>query len=394
MSDRYGEIQIFNMPEGGLFLPGTPRIQAKPDGISLAVLKEVVHKYLEIADEIGLTIVIAVAVAHQVPGEMLWVRIFGGSRCGKTEILRAVAKHNDSAEMEAITPASIRGGLGKGHRLLKRIDAKLVITKDIATILTANKEARNEVFGLLRNVKDGALTADFGTEEGFTPQKAKFDWILATTPAFAQYRQMEDLLGARYIDLNWKGGNREEMASRAMENNPRLDSEIRPRIAEAMRGLIDAAKEKWKELDATDLLDGETKKVIVDWADLTARLRSPVARDYQHRIKFHPEPEVGTDLAQGFSRIAIGLRLLGITDLKPYIARLAHDSIPYSRAKAVRHLLSGGVVSDEVSSRRDNYDVEDLGELGVAHKVNGKWQIVPELEARIAGFVKYWDDCT
>ena len=154
-------------------------------------------------DETGFTIVIASAVAHCIPGEMLWVRIYGGSRSGKTELLRAIAEHEDSAKMEVITPAAIRGGLDEGSRLLERIDGKLVITKDLASMLTSKRDLRNEVFGLMRNVKDGELVSDFGTEEGYIDQHANFDWLIATTPVFAQYRIMEDLLGSRFIDLQW-----------------------------------------------------------------------------------------------------------------------------------------------------------------------------------------------
>jgi len=353
----------------------------------LSGLLAVFGQHFGIVDKLGFTIIIATAVAHQLPGEMVWLRFYGASRSGKTEILRAIAKHSDSAEMEVITPAALRGGLEEGKRLLTRLDGKLVITKDLAAILTNKREARTELAGVLRHVKDGTLTADFGTKEGHIEQKAKFDWIIGTTPVFAQYKKMEDLLGTRYIDLNWKAANRGDMALQALGNNPNL-TEIRKIIAEAVCKLIDAVKEK-QQLRGVKL-DSESAKWIADWADLTALLRSPVSRDAQHRIKFQPQPEVGTDLAQGFSRIALGLNLLGIDNYKPYIARLAQDSIPYSRRQAVRQLLSGGV--DEVSIKRDYYyDLEDLGELNIVRKSGGKWQFVPELMARIAGLAYWWD---
>lgn len=69
------------------------------------------NNYFHIEDEKGFTIVIACAVAHHIPGEMLWVRLYGGSRSGKTELLRAIGEHGDSAKMEVITPAAIRGGI-------------------------------------------------------------------------------------------------------------------------------------------------------------------------------------------------------------------------------------------------------------------------------------------
>ncbi len=381
IEEHYGEGKPFTPKEA------EDLVQALKKG-TLSSFFQVLEQYFEVKDRIGFTIVLATAIAHHVPGEMLWMRIYGASRSGKTALLKAIAEHESSVEMEAITPASIRGGLKGGHRLLERINGKLVITKDFATILTARREIRTETFGLLRNVKDGQLTADFGTEEGYIEQKVKFDWLIGTTPVFAQYRQMEDLLGARYVDLHWQTGKREEMAFLAAQNNPKM-AEVRIAIACEVIDLIDKARLRQQMVPET--LGEEDIRFISDWADLTAWLRTPVARDFQHRIKFHSEPEVGTDLAQSFTRIAIGLKLLDEDNYEPYIARLAHDSIPYSRRQVIRELLEGAT-EDFVESTGSvgTYELPDLGELGVTKKKNNKWQIVPKLQGRIARLANYW----
>jgi hypothetical protein len=314
----------------------------------------------------------------------VWIRLYGASRSGKTEILRGIAKHKDSAEMEVITPASIRGGLDEGHRLLNRIKGQLVITKDFASMLTSKREARNEVFGLLRNAKDGKIVSDFGTKEGYLPQDVNFDWIIATTPVFAQYKQMEDLLGARYIDLSWKTGDREEMAHQALQNNTVLDTEIRPKIAETIAYIIDFAKDKQKQFPVE--LSDEQKKTIADWADLTALLRSPVARDRQHRVTFPPAAEVGTELAQGFEKISKGLVLLGIDDIYPYIARLSEDCIPFDRRPIIKQLLEGTVISNASKE----YTLDDLRLLKVVQKDNLGYSLQPNLKKRLSVLASYW----
>lgn len=330
-------------------------------------------RYFHIRDEMGFTIVIAVTVAHRILGEMLWVRIYGPSRSGKTELLRAIAEHGDSAKMEVITPAAIRGGLDKGARLLRRIDGKLVITKDLASMLTSKKDLRNEVFGLVRNVKDGELVSDFGIEDGHVHQQAKFDWLIGTTPVFAQYRTMEDLLGSRFIDLKWEAADREEMTLRALENDSNLPR-IRQEMAEATGRLIDECKSR-----PIPELDDATKSLIVLLADLTARLRSPVARDHQHRVKFAPEPEVGTSLAQNLARITKGLMCLGISGYAPYLMRLCLDSIPYSRIEMLSELVEGEVRS----SNRNWYELDDLRLLGVCDSAGDGYSLKPDLNLLI-----------
>jgi hypothetical protein len=354
----------------------------------LSSFLDVLQQNFEIGDIEGVIIIVGCAAAHFAPGEMLWVRIYGASRSGKTELLRAIATHPDVAEVEAITPASIRGGMAKGHRLLARINQKLVVTKDLAAILTSRKEARNESAGLLRSVKDGKITADFGTtEDGFLQQTVYFDWLIGTTPVYAQYRAMEDLLGARFLDLQWRTGDREAMAQRALTNNPMLP-EIRKQVSAAMRHTLDRAKVNAKV--GVEDLPAEIARTLADWADLTALLRSPVSRDRFRALRFQPAPEVGTDIAQGFARIAQGLRLLGISDVVPYIARVAWDSVIFSRAELVLALVDVGHIRvgehDALLSQKRTaqyWELEDMRLLGIVEIVEQGYRITPHLEPRL-----------
>lgn len=267
--------------------------------------------------------------------------------------------------------------LDKGSRLLERIDGKLVITKDLASMLTSKPELRNQVFGLMRNVKDGELVSDFGTEEGHLPQQANFDWLIATTPVFAQYRTMEDLLGSRFIDLKWEATHREEMTLRALENDPELPR-IREEMAEATGRLIDQCKSK-----PAPELDNDIKNLIVWLADLTAKLRSPVARDNLHRVKFSPEPEVGTSLAQNLGRITKALMLLDIPDVVPYLATLCLDSIPYGRIELLSELAKGEVKT----TNRNWYDFDDLRLLGICDKTGDGYSLKPNMKWLIEIFM-------
>ena len=97
---------------------------------TLNEVKATLRKHFEIKDWQGVEIIMAAAAAHYVPGEMLWLRFIGPSRSGRTELLRAITAHPDSAEIEVLTPAAFRGGFKKGPKLLERLNGKQVITKD------------------------------------------------------------------------------------------------------------------------------------------------------------------------------------------------------------------------------------------------------------------------
>ena len=68
--------------------------------------KDTLRRHVGIKDWQGMEIIVAAAVAHYLPGEMLWLRIIGASRLGKTEPLRAIPEHRHCAELEVVTPAS------------------------------------------------------------------------------------------------------------------------------------------------------------------------------------------------------------------------------------------------------------------------------------------------
>jgi hypothetical protein len=347
-------------------------LELTPMQETLEQVKSTLRAHFEIQDWQGVEIILAVAAAHYIPGEMLWFRIIGPSRSGRSELLRAISQHPDCAKMEAITPAALRGGLKKGPKLLQRIDEKLVITKDLATLLTTRMDARNEIFGLLRPIKDGELVSDFGSDEGYLPQTVRFDWILATTPLFEQHRQLESLLGERFIDMRWRPGNREEMAYKAGLNNPYLKTVIRPELAADICSLIGRASQNASSIE----LSKEEIRVISGYADKAAKLRTPVQRDRYRNLIAYPEPEIGTDLTQGFCRIVGGLKLLDIEDYEPYLNRLLWDCMPTMRIKVLECLVRGekdvSKIADttRLSRRTVGYMIEDLRLLDVVDSAN------------------------
>lgn len=207
--------------------------------------------------------------------------------------------------------------------------------------------------------------------KGIWSKRRGFDWILATTTSgIEQQRQLEGLLGQRFIDLRWRPGNREEMAYRAAHNNPYLE-EIRQNLAVDVLSLLCRAEQAVNshshELSERDL------RWIAKTADATAILRTPVHQDRQGHILSLPEPEVGTELAQGFTRIVGGLLWLGLTDWQPYIRRLAYDSIPSMRVKLAAKLR------EQSPERSIYYHLEHLELLNAVRNNNGIWELAMTL---------------
>lgn len=337
----------------------------------LQAVEEVLGKHFKITDWQGVYIIFGAAAALYISGEMVWLRIVGASRSGKTELLRAIAAHKDTKEMGSLTPSALRGGLKeKQSKMLGELTGHRVVTLDLAGLLTTRREARNEVFGLLRLVKDGRLVSDFGSHEGHLTQETKFDWLMATTPYFEQVRVMESLLGERFIDLWWIPADREEMAIQAAENNQRLPG-IRNTLAELVGSMLDTAKSRSSKVDVSRVDNTWIGRI----ANLAALLRTPIVKDWKGNITAIPLPEIGTDLAQSFQKIALGLQLLGIDDYKPYIMRLVRDCMPSVRRALITKLVKEQATTEGLASAIPlpvstvRYHLDDLESLSVITRI-------------------------
>ena len=233
---------------------------------------------------------------------------------------------------------------------------------------------------MLGNARNQVKSAQERAQKGRREQKARFDWLSATTPAIHDYRSVENLLGARFVDLVLPEPDRLAMAVRAADNSPNLE-EIRVGFKSSAGDVMNFAKNQAK--GAVNLKPDEAA-LFAGWADLTALARSPVARDHSHNLQSPPAAEVGTDLAQTFTRIAKGLTIMGVSNIKPYIAKLAWDCIPTFRVEMITKILEGGSLAQiSTSAGARFYEKENLLLLGLTKPISKEaYGLVPDLEAR------------
>lgn len=314
----------------------------------LTQFKDCLAKHFIINDWQAVDTIIAVAAAHKFKGEMLWLRVIGASGSGKTEILRAfMGLKGYSETLETLTPSAIRRGFKPVRRntktdqlediikeptLLQRMDGKLVITKELAPLLTRQHEARMEIFGLLRSLHDGELDADYGSMQGHIKQKCIFDWIIGTTGQVESENQLEMQLGSRFTDLRWSTPEVDSAIDKAVDNLGGLDL-IREELSSYMASIvartdIETGKLKFKKWYA----NSDNRQQFLKLCHILAILRTPVKRDGRDKqVIEDPLPEVGTRIGQSYAKVATGLCMLGIEDIGAYLTRLTWDGLPRNR---------------------------------------------------------------
>jgi hypothetical protein len=111
---------------------------------------------------------------------------------------------------------------------------------------------------------------------------------------------------------------------------------------------IGASREKLVEIVSRIIKQSHTedhkKFKIEQWllnlVNIVAHFRTPIRRDgYTKDVTDQPSIESGTRPGQNFAKIGMGLHMLGISNIKPHLTRLAWDAIPPNRCCILKSVL-------------------------------------------------------
>jgi hypothetical protein len=137
-----------------------------------------------------------------------------------------------------------------------------------------------------------------------------------------------------FIKFRARGNNRKGKAGKAIDGIGQ-DDLMRKGIEGAINSFLDGLPRIGELLINTDL-----RRRLVDLADFTAAARSPVPRDRQGVLQYHPRPEVGTRLGKELGKLLIVLAAVrGKTqpDNEDFatVQRVADDCLPPNRLLAI-----------------------------------------------------------
>lgn len=322
-------------------------------------------KWLYIEDREAIEIILATAVASQIPGDPLWLFILGPSGSTKTEIARSFKGSPRVYTTDTITPKALISGWREPKRkqaidVLPQLNGKLLIIKDFTAMLSRPDIETTQVFGTLRGAYDGYFESVYGSGVGKKSFEATFGLIACVTPIIDIYSKVNSLLGERFLRLRDKY-NRHKATYSAVKHAGH-ETQMRTEIGEVMRIALDFYSLKAQD---TNFMPTEDILVqIVNLADIVTILRSTVARDRKHEVKYFPEAEVGTRVSKQLLRLAEGLKIMGVFDYSK-VLRVAKDSIPTEKLRLVIALSIKGELSTAQASdttRVSRSMIRDAGE--------------------------------
>ncbi len=350
-------------------------------------------EWLYIKDIEALDILMASAISVRFPGDPIWLFVIAPPGGTKTELIRAfIGQHVYT--LSSFTPQTFISGLKSknGIDLLPKLNKKVLIIKDFTSILSKKAEDQAAIFADLREAYDGYLEKSFGSGVVKKSYQSHFGLIAAVTGAIDMYRVVHSALGERFLKIRLQS-DAEAAISKAGEMAGK---------EEKMRKILSGVTEKCLSYYirriaefSSPAIEDPIRKKIESLGNLTAILRSEVARDRMHKVLYKPEIEIGTRLTKQLLKMGQALAVfyehdsVGNNEYQRLL-RVAFDTIPRQRMPIVSAMigmeeLSTKGIADKANMPTDTARefLEDLWMLGIIERLGKeqfKWKLAKKTQ--------------
>lgn len=379
--------------------------------ISFAEYEAAMRKWMLVADVAVLKLLPALYIANALPGrDAVWVMMIGPSGGGKTELLGSLLDMPLMYPISLLTPNTFLSGFpGKGDTsLLPKLTGKIMIFKDWTSILSMNKDARNEIMGQLREIYDGHMKKPFGNGR-VAEWSGKVGLIAGVTGAIDIAQQMHTTLGERFIHYRIDMPDRLDAARRCLQNGKDV-VQMRKEMKDAMYAFMKSIS---MGVEVPDL-PAEAQEKLVRVANLATMARSGVIRDFgmKKEVLYVPSSEMPTRIVQQLSTIATALMIVGggkfdeAVDGK-ILTKIALDSIPQTNRMVMEVLAQSSNLPTSKIATRLGYPtgpikmyLENLALLGVCKRLKAdeadggegnadKWEMRDEFKVIVCEALGY-----
>lgn len=327
---------------------------------------EALSKWLYLEDYQAIDIIMATALSIHLPGDPVWLFIIAPAGSTKTELLRAFSGEQIYS-ISTLTPQTLISGLkGSGNvDLLPKLDGKVLIIKDFTSILSKKSEDQTAIFADLREAYDGYLEKSFGSGAGTKRYHSRFGLIAGVTGVIDMYRVVHSLLGERFLKCRLR--TTAEAAINRAGDLAGQEEEMRKVLAEATIDCL-AYYTMLIEKQPCITVEKQIHEKLKSLANITAKLRSEVARDRYHKVLFQPQTEVGTRLTKQLLKLGRALAIFyGHANVgeKEYevLLRIAKDSIPSQRMQLVLALVGTEPIDTKAAGNKAKIPTDTAREL-------------------------------
>lgn len=311
------------------------RLPIKAD-LTNAELYAIYRKWLYMPDTRVLDIMFGTIFANRLEGDPVWLFFVAPPAGSKSELLMSLSWSEECYPLTSLTPHALVSGSawsdGKDPSLLPKLDGKVLVLKDFTTILSMNYAARDEIFGILRDIYDGRTEKSFGN--GLKREyKVRFGILAGVTPVIETFATMNQSLGERFLKYRLPLDTKDSEEKKILRAIKNVNSEMKMR-AELCQAAASILARPTPPPEGIPAFTDTFVPRVVALAQLSAWMRGIVDRDkYTQQVLYKPSAEVGTRMAKQLVKLAMGIGIFrGTAILEGYeyecIKQIAVASCP------------------------------------------------------------------
>lgn len=288
--------------------------------------------------------VLAAAAAERLDGDPVWLLVISGSGDTKTATIsvlagvRAIVTSTIASEGALLSATRSQKNAGKatGGLLLRldKLDRKLLVLKDVTSLISADRNVRAAVLAALREIYDGYWERNVGVNGGQSlPWSGRITVIGACTTAWDTHHAVIAQMGDRFVLVRGNSSaDRQAKGLQAMRNTGH-EVEMNQVLMAVVRSVLDAAK----ALPEPQINEAEGRR-LVDAAELVTRLRTPCDFDYRGNVENVHALEAPTRFAKQLTQVFRGAVAIGLDRQQALglALRCARDSSPPQRLAILR----------------------------------------------------------
>lgn len=272
-------------------------------------IRDSMYTNQSIMQSIDLTM--AAALSVRLPGEPIWVFLYGPPSCGKSLLIEAFGGENDYFDYASkLTATSLVSGWRPQNgestsSTLPKINGKTLFIKDLTVLLGMPETVQQQLWDILRDAYDGYIKVPFGNGQTFTATGIKFGIVAGVTHAI--HSRNDSDMGERFLKIDYLGNSTqfsEEDHMDAAWDNMDKKKENKELLLKSILGYYKHLHESFSPESLLPVPD-EIKQKLKKLAQLVAKLRTKVVKDRHEGMKMRPVPEVATRI---FLQLGILLR--------------------------------------------------------------------------------------
>jgi len=315
--------------------------KAEDEKVTLEDLHKKYNDLLYIEDMKRIDVVLATALSKKLEGVPLWLILVGPSGDMKSVQLNALDGFY-SEYLHKITSKTLVNGYKdkKEHPdLAPKLDNKLVIIRDMASLLKLPAAEKAEVWGQLRDLYDGFAGTASGEGMNKKYKDLKVTLLAGSTPAIDAQILVHQDLGTRELIYRTKGNNNKKKVMDKCIENEEYEEKIKNELNEVTTEFLFNCDIKRKEVSE------EALDKIKEIAIYTTFMRASAEFDnYKNTLRNDVYPEEPTRITKQLKRLYICLKSLdeNYTDERAFeiLWDVAKSSAFPLRVKLFEHLLN------------------------------------------------------